>query len=85
MHWSPPFEGPLMVPFDDVAPYYAAYKVAHELIESGQFTIEFKLQEGDTVIFNQRRYIFVVDTIMLLLTTGIFVGCFMVAKPILWI
>lgn len=55
VHWSPPFEGPLRVPFDDVAPYYEAYKVFHSIVEGGKFKVEFKLQQGDTVIFNQRR------------------------------
>jgi hypothetical protein len=53
--WSPPFEGPLRVRFEDVKPYYQAYKIFHELVESGKHTIEFKLQQGDLVIFNQRR------------------------------
>lgn len=56
MHWSPPFEGPLKVPFDDVPLYYEAYKIFHDIVESGRHTIEFKLKQGDTVIFNQRRY-----------------------------
>lgn len=56
VHWSPPFEGPLKVPFDDVQPYYAAYKLFHDIVESGKYKIEFKLKQGDTVIFNQRRY-----------------------------
>lgn len=55
VHWSPPFEGPLKVPFDDVKPYYDAYRVFHEIVESGRHTVEFKLAQGDTVIFNQRR------------------------------
>ncbi|GMF33112.1 unnamed protein product [Phytophthora fragariaefolia] len=55
VHWSPPFEGPLRVPFDDVMPYYDAYRVFHELVESGKHRYEFRLKQGDTVIFNQRR------------------------------
>ncbi|KAJ0412853.1 hypothetical protein ATCC90586_002483 [Pythium insidiosum] len=55
VHWSPPFEGPLRVPFDDVQSYYAAYRVFHELVEGGAFKVQFKLQQGDTVMFNQRR------------------------------
>ncbi|KAF1334351.1 Gamma-butyrobetaine dioxygenase, partial [Globisporangium splendens] len=55
VHWSPPFEGPLKVPFDDVKPYYEAYKIFHDIVEGGKFLIEFKLKQGDTVIFNQRR------------------------------
>ncbi|DAZ99677.1 TPA: hypothetical protein N0F65_001914, partial [Lagenidium giganteum] len=53
--WSPPFEGPLRVPYDDILPYYEAYKLFHDFVEGGKYKIEFKLQEGDTVIFNQRR------------------------------
>ncbi|KAF4322109.1 hypothetical protein BBO99_00001206 [Phytophthora kernoviae] len=55
VHWSPPFEGPLKVPFDDVMPYYDAYRIFHELVEGGKHRYEFKLKQGDTVIFNQRR------------------------------
>ncbi|KAG7393258.1 hypothetical protein PHYPSEUDO_011263 [Phytophthora pseudosyringae] len=55
VHWSPPFEGPLRVPFDDVMPYYDAYRVFHELVEGGKHRYEFRLQQGDAVIFNQRR------------------------------
>jgi alpha-ketoglutarate-dependent taurine dioxygenase len=55
VHWSPPFEGPLRVPFDDVSPYYEAYKVFHSIVESGKFKVEFRLEQGDTVMFNQRR------------------------------
>lgn len=56
VHWSPPFEGPLRVPFDDVLPYYAAYKVFHDIIENPGHRKEYRLQEGDTIVFNQRRY-----------------------------
>ncbi|KAF1773817.1 HAD-like domain [Phytophthora cactorum] len=46
---------PLRVPFDDVMPYYDAYRVFHELVEGGMHRYEFRLKQGDTVIFNQRR------------------------------
>ncbi|KAJ8524763.1 hypothetical protein ON010_g16353 [Phytophthora cinnamomi] len=55
VHWSPPFEGPLRVPFDDVMSYYNSYRVFHELVEGGKHRYEFRLKQGDTVIFNQRR------------------------------
>ncbi|KAL8011661.1 putative Type I phosphodiesterase/nucleotide pyrophosphatase/phosphate transferase [Plasmopara halstedii] len=55
VHWSPPFEGPLRVAFKDVMPYYDAYRVFHELVEGDKHRYEFRLREGDTVIFNQRR------------------------------
>ena len=55
VHWSPPFEGPLRVPFQSVMPYYDAYRVFHDLVEGGEHCYEFKLKQGDTVIFNQRR------------------------------
>ena len=58
VHWSPPFEGPLRAPFDDVLRYYAAYKVFHDIIENPSYRKEYRLQEGDTVVFNQRRYWF---------------------------
>jgi hypothetical protein len=53
--WSPPFEGPLRVPFEDVRPYYEAYQAFDSIVEGRKFTIEFKLKQGDLVIFNQRR------------------------------
>ena len=55
VHWSPPFEGPLRVAFHEVMPYYDAYRLFHELVEGREHCYEFKLSEGDTVIFNQRR------------------------------
>lgn len=55
VHWSPPFEGPLRVSFEDVMPYYDAYCVFHELVEGGKHRYEFRLQQGDTVLCNQRR------------------------------
>lgn len=46
----------MKVPFDDVLPYYEAYKIFHDIVEGGKFLVQFKLKQGDTVVFNQRRY-----------------------------
>ncbi|CAK4073507.1 unnamed protein product [Aphanomyces euteiches] len=51
--WSPPFEGPLRVAAEDIAPYYAAYREFDKIVNEN--VIEFKLNQGDLVIFNQRR------------------------------
>ncbi|OQR86353.1 hypothetical protein ACHHYP_10643 [Achlya hypogyna] len=52
--WSPPFEGPLRIRETDVAAYYAAYRAFEAIVEK-ENVIEFKLQQGDLVVFNQRR------------------------------
>uniref|UniRef100_M4B4L9 Gamma-butyrobetaine hydroxylase-like N-terminal domain-containing protein n=1 Tax=Hyaloperonospora arabidopsidis (strain Emoy2) TaxID=559515 RepID=M4B4L9_HYAAE len=49
VHWSPPFEGPLRVPFQSVMPYYDAYRVFHDLVEGGEHCYEFKLKTGGTL------------------------------------
>ena len=58
--WAPQFEGPLRVPPEDVAPFYEAYGAFAALLaraEAGetQGLLEFRLQPGDCVVFNQRR------------------------------
>ena len=55
MFWSPPFEGPLRVSSQDVLPYYEAYRKFDAIVEGGKHTVEFKLKQGDLVMFNQRR------------------------------
>ncbi|KDO26530.1 hypothetical protein SPRG_07932 [Saprolegnia parasitica CBS 223.65] len=52
--WSPPFEGPLRIAQGDVEAYYAAYRAFEAIIER-ENVIEFKLAQGDLVVFNQRR------------------------------
>ncbi|KAF0689995.1 Aste57867_18585 [Aphanomyces stellatus] len=51
--WSPPFEGPLRVPAEDVGLYYEAYRAFDAIVQEN--VIQFKLEQGDLVIFNQRR------------------------------
>eukprot|EP01064_Diplonema_japonicum_P021898 TRINITY_DN31487_c0_g1_i1.p1 TRINITY_DN31487_c0_g1~~TRINITY_DN31487_c0_g1_i1.p1 ORF type:complete len:410 (+),score=76.79 TRINITY_DN31487_c0_g1_i1:25-1230(+) len=57
--WSPPFEGPLNVNIDDVAAYHKAYKKLNDLVEdpeiAKEFGYKFRLQEGEAVVFNNRR------------------------------
>lgn len=52
--WSPPFEGPLRVPFADVPLYYAAYRALHETIDSHPRWRR-RLRPGELLIFNNRR------------------------------
>lgn len=61
--WAPMTEGPLRVPHASVAPYYAARDIFGALLgdlhagrgEGANSLIEFRLQEGDIAIFNNRR------------------------------
>lgn len=61
--WSPPFEGPLCAPPEDVAAYYAAYDAFADLMEDeavmAQHMVSLRLEPGDTVTFNQRRLLHV--------------------------
>jgi gamma-butyrobetaine dioxygenase len=55
--WSPPFEGPLSAPLDEVPRYYEAYRLFDSfldgLIESRGWT--FRLRPGEIMTFNNRR------------------------------
>ena len=57
--WAPPFEGPLRVRQEDVAPYFSAYAAFARLLARPDFLAAhgavFKLRPGDTVTFNNRR------------------------------
>ncbi|RLO10614.1 hypothetical protein DYB28_010015, partial [Aphanomyces astaci] len=54
MFWSPPFEGvPTRIPAEKLPAYYAAYRALDEIIQEN--VIEFKLKQGELVVFNQRR------------------------------
>ena len=53
--WAPPFEGPLRVHPDLVEPYYKAYRKFAEVVNSSDLLIEFRLQPGELVSFNNRR------------------------------
>lgn len=53
--WSPPFEGPLAVPEEDVEPYYEAYREFSSQLEKSDKVVSYRLQQGDCVIFNNRR------------------------------
>lgn len=59
INWSPPFQGPYPIPPSEqksgfVEPLKAARKFA-ALVESPENLFEYKLQEGECVIFNNRR------------------------------
>lgn len=57
--WAPMFEGVLMCPAKDVAPYHEAYRMFQQLIEEGSFakerTLRKRLKPGQCLIFNNRR------------------------------
>ncbi|XP_071481972.1 2-(trimethylamino)ethylphosphonate dioxygenase-like [Diadema antillarum] len=53
--WSPQFEGPLFVPEEDVEPYYEAYRQFCIELQAPDKMVSCRLEEGDCVIFNNRR------------------------------
>lgn len=57
--WSPPFQGPLRAPEEDIVPYYRAVKSFRDLMFSKesmkQYWLELRLSPGQIVTFNQRR------------------------------
>eukprot|EP00956_Cyclotella_meneghiniana_P038309 scaffold152030_cov56-Cyclotella_meneghiniana.AAC.2 len=71
VHWSPPFEGPVVLPPDDVDRYYEAYNDFENLIDNSlcsngdssddlhhyanEYTWEKKLLPGEMLVFNNRR------------------------------
>ena len=58
-NWAPPFEGPLDVLPEDVAPFRAAYAAFAATLDSceaeGAGFLEFRLAPGEMVVFNNRR------------------------------
>ena len=52
--WSPPFEGPLRAPREEIGAYYAAYSALHGAIERAPCT-RHRLQPGEVLVFNNRR------------------------------
>jgi hypothetical protein len=71
VHWSPPFEGPVLLPHDDVNRYYQAYANFEQMVDnslntsnldgedlrqySNEYTWERKLAPGEVLVFNNRR------------------------------
>ncbi|XP_067682429.1 probable gamma-butyrobetaine dioxygenase [Haliotis asinina] len=55
VNWAPAFEGPLSIPEVDVERYYDAYQSFAKAIEASPHTLTYRLQEGDVVVFNNRR------------------------------
>ena len=71
VHWSPPFEGPLCLPSEDIEQYYEAYTDfecmlnadlsplnGHEkdlVSYADEFTWKRKLKPGEVLVFNNRR------------------------------
>ncbi|SDL50139.1 gamma-butyrobetaine dioxygenase [Modicisalibacter muralis] len=47
--------GPLMAPFDDIEPAYAALMQLQRLLREPQFAMRFTYRPGDLVIFDNRR------------------------------
>jgi len=54
-NYSPPFEGPLNVPFKWVEPYYNALRSITRIIRSPTMHMKLKLKPGDMISFNNRR------------------------------
>jgi hypothetical protein len=68
VHWSPPFEGPVSLPPNDVDKYYEAYAHFERMLDvslgdgsdvlsqyANEYTWERKLSPGDMLVFNNRR------------------------------
>jgi len=69
VHWSPPFEGPLCLPSEDVDEYYEAYADFERLVTADldvpcekdlasyadEFTWKRKLKPGEVLVFNNQR------------------------------
>eukprot|EP00040_Diaphanoeca_grandis_P016487 m.85064 g.85064 ORF g.85064 m.85064 type:complete len:476 (-) comp25827_c0_seq2:83-1510(-) len=55
--WAPQFEGPLPATYDsaDIAAYYSAYCALAKEINTSSDKLEFRLQIGDVITFNNRR------------------------------
>jgi len=52
--WSPPFEGPLRVPNEDVPRYYSAYRQLNAAIETAPRWQQ-RMVPGELLLFNNRR------------------------------
>lgn len=59
INWSPPFQGPIPHQSSEISPslrdYHAAAAHFGQLIESPDAVFEYRLAEGDCVIFDNRR------------------------------
>lgn len=53
--WSPAFEGPLLVPEEDVEPYFKAYRTFTKMLNDSPIQKSLKIAPGDLVCFNNRR------------------------------
>lgn len=53
INYSPPFQAPL--PFDTPSTFYPAFSRFADLLESPSRRYEYLLQEGDAVLFDNRR------------------------------
>ncbi|XP_025105216.1 gamma-butyrobetaine dioxygenase-like [Pomacea canaliculata] len=55
VNWSPSFEGPLATEEENVEPFYAAYEAFAKAIKNSTNILEYRLQPGDLISFNNRR------------------------------
>jgi len=55
VNFSPMFEGPLDIPAEHVASFYAAYTKWHAFTKLPEYVKELKLKEGEIITFNNRR------------------------------
>ncbi|XP_055327642.1 gamma-butyrobetaine dioxygenase-like isoform X2 [Paramacrobiotus metropolitanus] len=53
--WAPQFEGPLRATQDVISKYYSAYRKFARLIHDPSVKIQFRLQPGEVLVFNNRR------------------------------
>ena len=59
--WSPPFEGMVNADVADIVPYYEAYRAFADIIDAEETSEKhgkrFRLDQGELVIFNNRRFL----------------------------
>lgn len=58
VNWSPPFQGPFKtsdIPEYQFSDFVAASKAFSDIVEAPESIYEYKMEEGDCVIFNNRR------------------------------
>merc|ERR1719378_41472 len=57
MYYSPPFEGPVVAPANEMGRFYDAYYAFVEEIEKPKYRMEWKMKKGELACFNNRRLV----------------------------
>ncbi|KAK7504865.1 hypothetical protein BaRGS_00003893, partial [Batillaria attramentaria] len=57
VYWEPPHEGPIEVPEEQVEAFYRAHIAFAKAVNSTSTQFEFRLDEGDLLVFNNRRVV----------------------------